>query len=337
MIATCGGTMTSFAKRPPIMPKFERVMVAPRSSSGGIERPHVGRMRQARRADRLASRSPTLRMTGTMSPSSVSTAIPRSMRLMSRRSPACGIVLGVERWLGLACGGDRADEADGDVVALVPVLDIGVVRYPGRATSACACAISRHCAPHAAQRLRRASLGMLLAARSTSARVIVPPGPRGVHHLRSTSSLRASARTAGRTGSAPGACAARPLVSRAATSCRSRPSSPTTVPVSSARPSEFDQRRPDLDHVALGAEQPRDTAAQRRWDLDHRLVGFHRDERLVGDDVVTLVDVPCDDLRLFQAFAQIRQIELSMRVTPMLQPNWHALRAAATMRSTDGM
>src|SRR2546428_2503286 len=39
----------------------------------------------------------------------------------------------------------------------------------------------------------------LLAARSTSSRVIVPPGPVACTRLRSTSSLRASARTAGRT------------------------------------------------------------------------------------------------------------------------------------------
>ena len=39
----------------------------------------------------------------------------------------------------------------------------------------------------------------LLAARSTSARVIVPPGPLACTRLRSTSSLRASALTAGRT------------------------------------------------------------------------------------------------------------------------------------------
>jgi hypothetical protein len=38
MVATCGGTITRLAKRPPIMPKLESVMVAPRSSSGGIER-----------------------------------------------------------------------------------------------------------------------------------------------------------------------------------------------------------------------------------------------------------------------------------------------------------
>jgi hypothetical protein len=41
-IATCGGTTTRLAKRSPIMPKFDSVIVAPRSSSGGIERAIVG-------------------------------------------------------------------------------------------------------------------------------------------------------------------------------------------------------------------------------------------------------------------------------------------------------
>src|SRR5262249_31668106 len=37
MIATWGGTTTRLAKRPPIMPKFDNVIVAPRSSSDGID------------------------------------------------------------------------------------------------------------------------------------------------------------------------------------------------------------------------------------------------------------------------------------------------------------
>jgi hypothetical protein len=38
MIATWGGTTTRLAKRPPIIPKFDKVIVAPRNSSGGIAR-----------------------------------------------------------------------------------------------------------------------------------------------------------------------------------------------------------------------------------------------------------------------------------------------------------
>jgi hypothetical protein len=38
MIASCGGTITMFAQPPPIMPKLDKVIVAPLSSSGGIDR-----------------------------------------------------------------------------------------------------------------------------------------------------------------------------------------------------------------------------------------------------------------------------------------------------------
>src|ERR1700704_5899186 len=50
-IATCGGTTTRLAKRPPIMPKFDSVMVAPRSSSGGIERAAASVRSLSRRSD----------------------------------------------------------------------------------------------------------------------------------------------------------------------------------------------------------------------------------------------------------------------------------------------
>jgi hypothetical protein len=50
-IATCGGTTTRPAKWPAIMPKFDSVIVAPRSSSGGIERAAASaRMRLSQRA-----------------------------------------------------------------------------------------------------------------------------------------------------------------------------------------------------------------------------------------------------------------------------------------------
>ena len=151
----------------------------------------------------------------------------------------------------------------------------------------------------------------LLAARSTSARVMVPPGPVACTRLRSTSSLRASARTAGST------CRVRARAGSAgASACgrrfSSRPSSPTTVPVSCFRTfGKLDQGRAHLDEIALGAEQARDAAAPRRRDLDHGLVGLDRHQRLIDDDVIALVDVPGDDLRLFEAFAEIRQHELA--------------------------
>ena len=82
------------------------------------------------------------------------------------------------------------------------------------------------------------------------------------------------------------------------------------APVSAVgRVGERDQRRPGLDDVAHGAVQLGDQAGMRCRDLDHGLVGLHRDERLVGHDVVALADVPGDDLGLLQALAEIRQVE----------------------------
>ncbi len=133
MIATCGGTTTRLAKRPPIMPKFESVMVAPRSSSAGIARASASARMRSRPARRSwASRAATLRSTGTMSPSSVSTAMPISMRLTSLRAPADGIVPGIERRLGRGGGGDRAHQPHGGILAQRPVADVGLVRHAGR-------------------------------------------------------------------------------------------------------------------------------------------------------------------------------------------------------------
>ena len=74
---------------------------------------------------------------------------------------------------------------------------------------------------------------------------------------------------------------------------------------------EFDQRRAHLDEIALGAEEARDAAADRRRHLDHGLVGLDGHKRLVGDHVVALRHVPADDLGLFEAFAEIGQQELA--------------------------
>jgi hypothetical protein len=55
----------------------------------------------------------------------------------------------------------------------------------------------------------------------------------------------------------------------------------------------------------------RNAAALRRGDLDDGLVGLDRHQRLVDDDVIALVDMPGDDLRFFETFAEIRQHELT--------------------------
>jgi len=76
---------------------------------------------------------------------------------------------------------------------------------------------------------------------------------------------------------------------------------------------------------------------QVRGHFDHGLVGLHGNEGLVGDHVIALVDMPGDDLGLFEAFTEIGQVELAHERTPTSQPNRQTLRAAAAMRPTDGM
>jgi hypothetical protein len=57
-------TTMRLANRPPIIPKFDKVMVAPLSSSGGIERAAASaRMRSSRARRSALSRSPTFRNT----------------------------------------------------------------------------------------------------------------------------------------------------------------------------------------------------------------------------------------------------------------------------------
>src|ERR1700694_1969480 len=111
-----------------------------------------------------------------------------------------GIVPGVERGLRPAGSRNCAHQADTCVFARSPLVDISVVADGSGTTSACAAAIRWAMARRIP---RNASAGpasaRLFAARSTSARVMVPPGPVACTALRSTSSLRARARTAGST------------------------------------------------------------------------------------------------------------------------------------------
>src|SRR5207248_9445803 len=74
---------------------------------------------------------------------------------------------------------------------------------------------------------------------------------------------------------------------------------------------KLDQRGSHLDQVAFGAEQTRDAAALRRGYLDYGLVGLDRKQRLVDHDVIAFVDVPTNDLRLFEAFAEVGELELA--------------------------
>ena len=72
--------------------------------------------------------------------------------------------------------------------------------------------------------------------------------------------------------------------------------------------------------------------------IDDRLVGLDGYERLIGDDVIALVHIPGDELRIFETFAKIRQHELAHRTrSSEIQLNWHSLRPAVTMRPTEGI
>jgi hypothetical protein len=72
---------------------------------------------------------------------------------------------------------------------------------------------------------------------------------------------------------------------------------------------ELDKRRANLDALADLRQQPADMTRLRRRDLDHRLLGFDRYQRLVDDDVVALSHVPADDFGFLQTFAEIGEIE----------------------------
>jgi hypothetical protein len=50
-----------------------------------------------------------------------------------------------------------------------------------------------------------------------------------------------------------------------------------------------------------------------RGDLDYGLLGLDRQQRLVGDDMIALGDVPRYDLGLAEALAEVRQIERGHR------------------------
>ena len=72
---------------------------------------------------------------------------------------------------------------------------------------------------------------------------------------------------------------------------------------------ETHQRSAYVHDIVRLTEELLDAPGLRRWDLDDRLVGFHRDERLVDTDFVALLDMPLDDLRLLHAFTEIGQLE----------------------------
>ena len=94
---------------------------------------------------------------------------------------------------------------------------------------------------------------------------------------------------------------------------------------------EAHQWRPYVHDVVRLAVELFDAPGLRRRNLDDRLVGFHRHERLVDTYFVALLDMPLDNLRLLHAFAEIGQLEDPGHAYSS------AFRAASMIRSTLGI
>ena len=68
---------------------------------------------------------------------------------------------------------------------------------------------------------------------------------------------------------------------------------------------ECDERRADVRDVMDVAVEARDAAGVGGGNVDDRLGGLDRQQRLVELDLVAGLDVPFDDFRFLQAFAEI--------------------------------
>ena len=113
-IATCGGTTTSWACRPPMVPKFDNVIVCPRSSAGGIVRARTSRFRRSSPSRRSSAvRRPASRSTGTSNPSLTST---RDTEVDRRAHPA-GALLAVKPGVQRRRGGTPGHDRPGSVAA----------------------------------------------------------------------------------------------------------------------------------------------------------------------------------------------------------------------------
>ena len=58
---------------------------------------------------------------------------------------------------------------------------------------------------------------------------------------------------------------------------------------------EFKQGRADIDAITRPREKPRNAPGLRRGNFYDRLLGLNREQGLVGDDVLSLSDVPGND------------------------------------------
>jgi hypothetical protein len=82
--------------------------------------------------------------------------------------------------------------------------------------------------------------------------------------------------------------------------------------VSCSEPSANSTRGcPYFDQIAFGAEQVCNATAPRGRNLHHRLVGLDRHKRLISDNMIALINVPSDNLSLFEPFTEIRQEKLT--------------------------
>src|SRR6266545_2848039 len=75
---------------------------------------------------------------------------------------------------------------------------------------------------------------------------------------------------------------------------------------------DLQQRRADVDGIALTGMQLEDRASERGGDLDHRLGRLDLDDRLVQGDGVALVDQPAHHLGFGQSLAEIRELEVTL-------------------------
>ncbi len=142
-----------------------------------------------------------------------------------------------------------------------------------------------------------------------SPRVTEPPGPVDVTRARSTPSSRAKARAAGAAFTVAALGAVAGSFAGAGESGCPRQLADHGADIRMNTFLEFDQRGTHLDAIADLAQKARDAPRLGRGDLHHRFLGLHRDQRLIRHHVIALGDVPGNDLRFLQAFAEVGQNE----------------------------
>jgi hypothetical protein len=80
---------------------------------------------------------------------------------------------------------------------------------------------------------------------------------------------------------------------------------------------ELDECRANLDQIALYTEQSGNGSTPGRRYFDHCFVCLDRDERLIGYNMISLVDQPSHDFGLLETLTEIWQSELASHDEPM--------------------